>query len=212
MIVLAAVGGGACGLTGGFVPGTGNVVGTLSHEGVNYTLQKDGTISRVSTDAGSFFDVIAAGGTVNFTAATGETFNVANLGTGTLTITYNINDVGAGSLNVNGVPTSAKSKNSTASGGGAIVDGGSTPTASSACADLVETCENLSFFLEVIFPIIRTDVIEAIVESKTKDPLAQFVVRPIVEAMVDGEVNKALNFCAGVQLIALVGSPPCDHQ
>ena len=54
MVVLAAFGVGACGLTSGFIPGTGDVVGTFSHNGVTYTLQKDGTISRITSAATAF--------------------------------------------------------------------------------------------------------------------------------------------------------------
>ncbi len=205
MALLTVAGIGACDTAPGFIAGMGSTLGTINYQGVNYTVQTDasGKISRIILDDGSSIDINGANPTFN--TPDGGMFGFTNNGNGTVTVVFNLPGLGSGQFNVNG-PTNARVK-----GFEANHDSGGT-TAASACAELAETCENISFFLEVVFPIIRSDVIDAIVHNQAgSDPLAQTIARPLVEAAVDSEINKALNFCAGVQLIALVGAPPCDQ-
>lgn len=205
MAFLAPAGIGACETAPGFVAGSGNTLGTINYQGVNYTVQTDGAgnITRIVLDDGSSIDVNGANPTFN--TADGGMFGFTNNGNGTVTVVFNLPGLGSGQINVNG-PANARVKSFEANH-----DSSGSTTAASACAELAETCENISFFLEVVFPAIRSDVVDAIVHNQAgPDPLAQAIARPLVEAVVDGEINKALDFCAGVQLIALVGAPPCE--
>ena len=192
----------ACQTTPTFVAGTGNTLGTLSHAGVDYQILTDGSgaISQIISSAGNTFDIAADGSLSGVELPDGTTFGFVTNANGTITVSFsNSPQFGSGQLtvdpgNIGGRPKAADAARLhtafTEQGNGSSV----------LCNRLVPACETISFFLEVVLPIVRDEIISHMVGNHSELPFAD----SIAGGILDSYVNDALNHCAGIQLIALV--------
>jgi hypothetical protein len=192
-----------CSTPPSYVPGTGNTLGTITDAERSYTYEYSGPDSKVSTSEGGSFVVDASGNVTEIVGPSGAQLQFTHNTDGTITIFFDLPDWGAGQVTLtpdqSGRVKISEHVNAHSNG-------------TDKCADLVDMCESISFFLEVLFPTIREDIVAHITtQAAIQHQVPESVARIGVEFEVDAQINQVLEFCAGVQLIEVVGAPPCDH-
>ncbi|HKQ46688.1 MAG TPA: hypothetical protein VJZ71_01315 [Phycisphaerae bacterium] len=185
----------SCSTSPTFVPGSGNVIGSLSANGATYQILKDanGNLSRIVVSDGTTYDI--ANGQINMvTTAGGSTFLFSPGANGDITLTFNI--VGAGGDTVTFNPDNATGRSKRFD---LAADG------QSDCEQVTADCEEFLFLINFLPELI--DVLVAF--ASEGDELAELVVRPVIESEINAIVKPIQDFCAAWSTLVLVDLDPC---
>lgn len=171
-----------------FTPGTGSSLGTLSRGNESFNIQTDGSgnVSRVVSNLGGSFELDEAGHFTNITAADGSTLDFFAKGDGSFGVMLTDSELGTIHFDIpSGAIPTAKGFNDRAG-------------ANISCGDISLLCQTARFVIEFFL----TDIVDEIVaEAVAQTGIPEFLVRPTVQAKINGYVKLIQDFCDGWDMI-----------